>query len=179
MSHSPVPKTKCVFLDRDGVLNAELGDYIQKIEDLIIPDGVPEGLIALKQAGYLLVVITNQAGIDKGLYGPELVYAIHEQMQRASQGVLDDLYFCPYHPDFSGKSLSRKPDSLLIEKAMAKYDVDAAQSWMIGDRARDMEAGKKMALRTIHILHEGETSTGDYAAKNLLEAATIILKNGR
>lgn len=174
---SPVssPKAKCVFLDRDGVLNAELGDYIQKIEDLIIPEGVPEALKALKEAGYLLIVITNQAGIDKGLYGPDLVYAIHEQMQNASDGALDDLYFCPYHPDFSGKSLSRKPDSLLIEKAMAKYDVDPAQSWMIGDRARDMEAGKKMALKTIHILDEHETSAGDFAAKNLFAAASIIL----
>ena len=168
-------QSKCVFLDRDGVLNAELGDYIQNIEDLIIPEGVPEALKALKKAGYLLIVITNQAGIDKGLYGPDLVYAIHEQMQNASDGALDDLYFCPYHPDFSGKSLSRKPDSLLIEKAIAKYGIDAAQSWMIGDRARDMEAGKKVGLNTIHILAENEALAGDYAAENLLAASSIIL----
>ena len=171
------PKTKCVFLDRDGVLNKELGDYLQKIEDLIIPDGVPEGLKMLKEAGFLLIVITNQAGIAKGLYGPELVYAIHKKMQEASGGILDDLYFSPYHPDYSGKSLSRKPDSLLLEKAIAKYSIDTDHSWMIGDRSRDMAAGHKAGLRTVHVVNEDETSAGDYAAANLLEAAKIILKN--
>jgi D-glycero-D-manno-heptose 1,7-bisphosphate phosphatase len=170
-------QSKCVFLDRDGVLNKELGDYLAKLEDLIIPEGVPEGLKLLKDAGFLLIVITNQAGIAKGLYGPELVYAIHEQMQEASGRILDDLYFSPYHPDFSGKSLSRKPDSLLIEKAIAKYDINPDGSWMIGDRSRDMEAGHKAGLRTIHVVTGNENSAGEFAAANLLEAAKIILKN--
>ena len=169
------PKSKCVFLDRDGVLNEELGDYIQNLEDLIIPEGVPEALQLLKSAGFLLIVITNQAGIAKGLYGPELVYSIHEKMQEASGGMLDDLYFCRYHPSVSGRSLSRKPDSLLLEKAIAKYDIDPTQSWMIGDRARDCEAGKKVELQTIHIISGDETSAGDYSSANLLEAAKIIL----
>jgi D-glycero-D-manno-heptose 1,7-bisphosphate phosphatase len=175
MPNSPSPQTKCVFLDRDGVLNEELGDYITKIDDLIIPEGVPEALKALKAAGYLLIVITNQAGIAKGLYSPELVYDIHEKMQEASGYVMDDLYFSPYHPDFSGKSLSRKPDSLLIEKAIAKYNIDAAQSWMVGDRGRDMLAGKKVNLHTIQILSEHETLVGDHGVANLAEAAEIIL----
>jgi D-glycero-D-manno-heptose 1,7-bisphosphate phosphatase len=170
-------QSKCVFLDRDGVLNKELGDYLTRLEDLIIPEGVPEGLKLLKDAGFLLIVITNQAGIAKGLYGPELVYAIHEQMQEASGRILDDLYFSPYHPDFSGKSLSRKPDSLLIEKAIAKYDINPDGSWMIGDRSRDMEAGHKAGLRTIHVVTGNENSAGEFAAANLLEAAKIILKN--
>jgi D-glycero-D-manno-heptose 1,7-bisphosphate phosphatase len=176
MPNSPSPQTKCVFLDRDGVLNEELGDYITKIDDLIIPEGVPGALKALKAAGYLLVVITNQAGIAKGLYGPELVYAIHKKMQEASDYAMDYLYFSPYHPDFSGKSLSRKPDSLLIEKAIAKYNIDASQSWMVGDRGRDMLAGKKVKLRTIQILSEHEALVGDHGAANLAEAAEIILK---
>jgi D-glycero-D-manno-heptose 1,7-bisphosphate phosphatase len=169
------PKAKCVFLDRDGVLNEEIGDYIQNLEDLIIPEGMSEALKLLKSAGFLLIVITNQAGIAKGLYGPELVYAIHEKMQEASGVMLDDLYFCPYHPSVSGKSLSRKPDSLLLEKAISKYNIDPAQSWMIGDRARDCEAGKKVDLQTIHIISGDETSAGDYFSANLLEAARIIL----
>jgi len=172
-----MPTTKCVFLDRDGVLNEELGDYLYRPEDLIIPEGVVEGLQLLKQAGYLLIVITNQAGIARGLYNADAVYAIHEQMQKASGNILDAIYFSPYHPEFSGKSLSRKPDSLLLEKAIAKYDVDPDQSWMIGDRVRDMEAGHKAGLKTIQIVSENETSAGNFAAANLLEAAKIILSS--
>ncbi|PSL29249.1 D-glycero-alpha-D-manno-heptose-1,7-bisphosphate 7-phosphatase [Dyadobacter jiangsuensis] len=169
-------QNKCVFLDRDGVLNEDCPDYLYKLEELVIPEGVAEALQILKEAGYLLIVITNQAGIAKGLYTADNVYAIHEAMQNASDNALDDLYFSPYHPSYSGNSLSRKPGSLLIEKAMAKYDIDPAQSWMIGDRDRDMEAGKNVGLKTVHIIPNAEESTGDYAAVNLLEAARLILK---
>jgi len=169
------PITKCVFLDRDGVLNEDLSDYLHKLEDLVIPEGMPEALKLLKKAGYLLIVITNQAGIAKGLYQSDAVYAIHEKMQEVSGGMLDDLYFAPSHPDFTGKSLARKPDSLMLEKAIAKYNIDPNQSWMIGDRARDMEAGHKVGLKTIHIIPESEVSTGDFTAISLFEAAKIIL----
>ena len=166
---------KCVFLDRDGVLNEEIGNYITRLEDLIIPEGMPEALRLLKEAGFLLIVITNQAGIAKDLYTEELVYGIHSKMQEASENALDDIYFSPYHPDLSGKSLSRKPDSLMIEKAIAKYNIDPEKSWMVGDRNRDIEAGRKVALQTIQIVSGDEVSIGDYAAANLLEAARIIL----
>lgn len=168
-------KAKCVFLDRDGVLNEDLNDYLHKLEDLVIPEGMPEALKSLKAAGYLLIVITNQAGIAKGMYGREAVYAIHEKMQEVSGHVLDDLYFSPAHPDFTGESLSRKPDSLLLEKAIAKYNIDTTQSWMIGDRARDMEAGRKVGLKTIHIIPENEISAGDFSTESLFKAAQIIL----
>ncbi|MCF0071473.1 HAD family hydrolase [Dyadobacter sp. CY261] len=171
-----VHPNKCVFLDRDGVLNEDCPDYLYNLKELVIPEGVAEALRMLKEAGYLLIVITNQAGIAKGLYTADSVYAIHEAMQQVSDYALDDLYFSPYHPAYSGNSLSRKPGSLLIEKAMAKYDVDPDQSWMIGDRDRDMEAGKNVGLKTVHIVPDAEESTGDYAAVNLLEAAKLILQ---
>ena len=171
----PLLKTKCIFLDRDGVLNKEMNDYLYKTDELIIPDGVVDALKLLKKAGYLLIVVTNQAGIAKGLYEADAVFAIHEMMQKASGGILDDIYFSPYHPDNSGRSLSRKPDSLMLEKAISKYNIDPDQSWMIGDRSRDMEAGKKAGVKTIHIVSENETSTGDFSAHNLFEAAKIVL----
>ena len=169
-------KTKCVFLDRDGVLNEDCTNYTYDLKELIILEGVPEALQMLKKAGYLLIVVTNQAGIAKGLYKAENVYAIHEAMQQASGNALDDIYFSPYHPEYSGASLSRKPGSLMLEKAMAKYDIDPEQSWMIGDRDRDVEAGKKAGVRTIQSVPEKENSEGDYAAASLLEAAHIILQ---
>ncbi|MCF2490337.1 HAD-IIIA family hydrolase [Dyadobacter sp. CY347] len=171
-----LPKTKCIFLDRDGVLNEDCPDYLYELEKLVIPEGVVEALQALKKAGYLLVVITNQAGIAKGLYNADNVYAIHEAMQQASGNALDDLYFSPYHPNVSGVSLSRKPGSLMLEKAIAKYNIDVEQSWMIGDRDRDMEAGRNAGAKTIQIVPENEASTGDFAAVSLFEAAKIILE---
>ena len=170
-------KTKCVFLDRDGVLNVDRPNYVYNLDDLVIPKGVAEALQLLKKAGYLLIVITNQAGIAKGLYSAEHVLAIHEQMQRASGGMLDALYFAPFHPDFTGNSLSRKPDSLMIEKAIAKYNIDPDQSWMIGDHFRDMQAGRKAGVKTIHIISGRKTSEEDYTAADLLQAAHLILNN--
>ena len=174
---NPVHHAKCVFLDRDGVLNKELGGYLWQIENLIIPDGVPVALKKLKDAGYLLIVITNQAGIAQGLYKAADVMAIHGQMQEGSGHVLDDSYVAPDHPKYSSESLSRKPGTLMLEKAIAKYKIDTRQSWMIGDRDRDIEAGRKCGLKTVQIVLENEPSTGDYLAFDLLEAAKIILKN--
>lgn len=73
---------KCVFLDRDGVLNVDRVDYVYRLQEFIIPPGVPEALQALKQAGYLLIVITNQSGIAKGIYERKDVYMIHEAIQQ-------------------------------------------------------------------------------------------------
>ncbi|TLU98139.1 D-glycero-alpha-D-manno-heptose-1,7-bisphosphate 7-phosphatase [Dyadobacter luticola] len=171
-------KTKCVFLDRDGVLNVDRPDYLYNLEHLIIPEGVVEALTLLKQAGYLLIVITNQAGIAKGLYTANEVYAVHNELQKASGNALDDVYFSPYHPAYSGSSLSRKPGSLMLEKAISKYNIDPEQSWMVGDRDGDMKAGKNAGVRTIHIVPETEISEGDYRAVNLFEAAGIILNAG-
>ncbi len=170
-------KVKCVFLDRDGVLNVDLNDYLYNLDDLVIPEGVPEALKMLKAAGYLLVVITNQAGIAKGRYTSKEVYMIHDAIQTVSDRVIDAIYYAPYHPEFSGNSLSRKPGTLMLEKATAKYNIDLEKSWMVGDRDGDMQAGKKMGVKTIHILPSPETSTGDFHAQSLWEAAKLILFN--
>ena len=142
---------KCIFLDRDGVLNEEIGNYVFTKEDFKIVAGVPEALQKLKNAGYLLIVITNQSGIAKGLYTRKDVLNCHEILQKECSYLIDDIYFCPHHEDFDTASLLKKPNSLMIEKAIAKYNIDAAKSYMIGDQPRDIEAGKKAGLRTIFI----------------------------
>lgn len=167
---------KCIFLDRDGVLNKEIGDYVYRTEDLIIPDGTAEALRYLKEAGYLLIVITNQAGIAKGLYTRNDVRKCHEYIQQQVGHVLDDLYFCPHHPSYSTASLLRKPDSLMLEKAIAKYQIDTSASWMIGDALRDVQAGKKAGVRTIHLTDTPAHSVGDFALNTLLEAAELVLQ---
>lgn len=166
---------KCVFLDRDGVLNVDRVDYVYRMEDFVIPDGVVESLQALKSAGYLLIVITNQSGIAKGIYKREDVYQIHQALQEASGGMLDDLYFCPYHENFDSASLTRKPGSLLIEKAAAKYEVDMEASWMVGDHERDIFAGTRAGLKTIRLAPLGTETKATHLVADLRAATNIIL----
>lgn len=168
---------KCVFLDRDGVLNVDRSDYVYRLEDCIVPVGVPEALQQLKRAGYRLIVITNQAGIAKGLYTRQEVRAIFDYLQEISGNALDDLFYCPHHPQYDSESLLRKPDSLMIEKAMAKHHLDPALSWMVGDAERDVLAGKKAGVRTIQITGNAD-SRADLTAPDLKEAARLILNSG-
>ena len=169
---------KCIFLDRDGVLNEEIGTYVYNPDDLIISEGMPEALQKLKAAGYLLVVVTNQAGIAMGKYTRDHVWACHEKIQAACGNLLDALYFCPHHPDHDTASLARKPDSLMIEKAIARFGISPDQSWMVGDRQRDIEAGRKQRIRGVFInIHEPTPATAAYAARNLFDAAEYILSS--
>ena len=169
-------KKKCVFLDRDGVLNTDDEYYTFRKEDVFLMEGVPEALQKLKEAGYLLIVVTNQAGIAQNMYGPAEVKEVHRLIQEMSGVTLDDLYFSPHHPQHSSRSMRRKPDSLMIEKAMAKHNIDPAQSWMIGDRLSDIQAGRKAGIKTIFIgTKETEGDLGDFQAKDLRQAADMIL----
>jgi D-glycero-D-manno-heptose 1,7-bisphosphate phosphatase len=168
-------KNKCIFLDRDGVLNVDRVDYVYRMEEFIIPPGVGEALRALKDAGYLLVVITNQSGIAKGIYKREDVYMIHQAIQDGTGVELDDIYFCPYHEKFDSHSLTRKPGSLMIEKAAAKYNVDMDASWMVGDHERDITAGTRAGLRTIRLAPVGTETKATHLVDDLLAASKIIV----
>jgi D-glycero-D-manno-heptose 1,7-bisphosphate phosphatase len=168
-------KNKSIFLDRDGVLNVDRVDYVYRMEEFIIPPGVGEALRALKDAGYLLIVITNQSGIAKGIYQREDVYMIHNAIQAGTGVELDDIYFCPYHEKFDSHSLTRKPGSLMIEKAAAKYEVDMEASWMVGDHERDITAGTRAGLRTIRLAPLGTETKATHLVDDLLAASKIIL----
>jgi len=168
---------KCVFLDRDGVINEEIGDYILKFEDFRISKGIIKILNELKKRGFLLIVITNQAGIAKGLYTHEDVQRCHDFFQAESANLIDQYYYSPYHPSET-ESLARKPGSLLFEKAMYKYNIDASQSWMIGDRERDLIPAKKLGMKTIRVIdphtdEEGER-IGDFEIEDLADILKII-----
>lgn len=168
-------KRKCVFLDRDGVLNRERGDYTYKLEDFEVLPGVPEALTLLRQHGYLLVVVTNQAGVAKGLYQRADMLACHQKLQEACETLIDAIYYAPHHPDYS-ESLSRKPDSLMLERAIAKYNIDPAHSWMVGDALRDLEAAGKVGVKAVLVGGQHPQQTHAWQAPDLWEAAQLILR---
>lgn len=136
--------SKALFLDRDGIINHDPGDYTCSPEDFIFNPGIFDFLQEMQIRGYRLVVVTNQGGIAKGLYSLETFAKINAKMLAgfAAHGIeVDEVYFCRHHPDF-GQCLCRKPGSLFIEKALARFGYDASKSFMIGDRDRDVEAAE-------------------------------------
>ncbi|MBK6263667.1 HAD-IIIA family hydrolase [Marivirga sp. S37H4] len=158
----------CIFLDRDGVINEERGEYTYRLEDFRILPKVKEAFELLKDAGYLLVVITNQAGIAKGVYGANDVIQCHQYLQERTGHLIDGLYYAPQHPTVT-ESLLRKPDSLMLEKAIVKFGIDPSQSWMVGDSERDLIAAGKVGVKGILITDQlGQRS--DFEAENLYEA---------
>lgn len=166
---------KCVFLDRDGVLNKDNPKYTYSVENFEIIPGVVEAITLLKDAGYLLVVVTNQSGIAQGLYTQEQMQDCHDYFQKACGNRIDHFYFCPYHPSVTA-SIARKPGSLMFEKAIARFDIDISKSWMVGDRGRDIIPARMLGIRTIQIGHEIEPENmADHRVENLLEAANFIL----
>lgn len=143
---------KAVFLDRDGVINVERG-YTHRLEDFVILPDLIEVLQFLQSKGYLLIVISNQSGIAKGLYKQEDVEVLHKFMQKefVKNGIkISEIYYCVHHPDVS-KCICRKPDSLFVEKGLARFDIDPKQSYFIGDKERDTEAAAKVGVKGILI----------------------------
>ena len=146
-------KVKAIFLDRDGVINQERGEYTWLLEDFKLNSGLIEALKIFLNKNYLLIVISNQSGIAKGVYKKEETEYLHLHLARTlkNQSIeLTEIYYCPHHPEVS-KCICRKPDSLLLEKAMARFNIDGALSYFIGDADRDVVAGKKAGVRTIKI----------------------------
>jgi D-glycero-D-manno-heptose 1,7-bisphosphate phosphatase len=175
------------FIDRDGVINVER-HHVHRIEDFEILAGVAEGLRLLARQGYALVVVTNQAGIAKGLYTPGQyrVLTQHMRVLLAAQGVqLDGVYHCPHHPEgrvaaFTGKCGCRKPLPGMLLQAAAELHLDLARSVIVGDKTSDTAAGRAAGVRfTVLVASDYSspascTKTVDHCCSGLLEAATWI-----
>ncbi|MFY8037581.1 MAG: D-glycero-alpha-D-manno-heptose-1,7-bisphosphate 7-phosphatase [Cyclobacteriaceae bacterium] len=166
---------KAVFLDRDGVLNRDNPNYTYRVADFDILPGVIEALQALHTTGYKLIVVTNQSGIAQGIYTHTDVAACHQYLQQQCGHVIDHFYYSPYHPTVT-QSLSRKPGTLMFEKAQAKFAIDFSQSWMVGDRGRDIIPARQLGIRTIQLGNEIEPpNKADFACESLKEASSLIL----
>ena len=154
-------KNKAVFLDRDGVLNQEMGDYVCRFEDFHILDNF-EALKTLQDKGYLLIVATNQGGLAKGWYTEDELGKMHQSLRTAygEHGVqFTDMLYCPHHPNFTGECDCRKPKPGLLLQGIAKYNIDPALSYFIGDRERDVEAGTAAGVKGILINSDQPIST--------------------
>ncbi len=144
-------KDKAVFLDRDGVLNKERGEYTYKSQDFEwVPDSI-DALKILNENGFLLIIISNQGGISKKLYDKVDVLNIEKSitgpLKEAGVQILDS-YYCPHHSAIE-KCLCRKPKQLLLERALAKHNIDPEQSFFIGDSVRDMVAGQRLGIKGV------------------------------
>ncbi len=140
---------KAVFLDRDGVINQEIGDYIKRKEDFTLLPHAVKYIAALHQRGIKVIVVTNQGGIAKGLYSHQQLADMHGLMHKAVEqagGKITEVYYCPHHPDF-GECLCRKPGSLLAQKAVAKHHIVAGESIFIGDKQRDVECAEGAGVK--------------------------------
>ena len=186
---------KVIFLDRDGTINREV-NYLHKPEDLEFLPGVIEALRRLKQAGYKLVVITNQAGVARGYYDCEDVEALHVFMNQKLKPVgaeVDAFYFCPHHPvhgvgQYKAECSCRKPGTGMFEMAEREFPVDKSRSYMIGDKLIDVEAGKRYGVAGIlvgtgygaaeraAIIEKKEMPLYDFYAETLMDAAGYIIE---
>lgn len=147
-------KKKVVFLDRDGVINIERGDYTWKEEDLAWVPQLFESLSLLNDNDFDLIVISNQGGISKGVYTKNDVLNIDRlfraELKKHSIKLLDSFY-CPHHSEQEA-CLCRKPKSLMLEKAVAKHNVNANLSFFIGDSDRDINAGQKVGIKGLKVV---------------------------
>jgi D-glycero-D-manno-heptose 1,7-bisphosphate phosphatase len=143
---------KAVFIDRDGVINNDEGlYYIYKKSDFKLNESIADNIAMLCKAGYFIIIISNQGGIGKGLYtkkDTDILYQLIKNDVNKAGGKIDEFYFCPHHEE-SGRCLCRKPDSIMIEKAIARFDIDKTKSFLIGDGKRDIEAAEKAGIKGI------------------------------
>lgn len=184
---------KAVFLDRDGTLNSD-SSYINRAEDFVFYPFTVKALEILKKSGFLLIIISNQSGVGRGIISETELIKINEKMQKElnKAGIgLDDIYYCFYYEKSSEKKYllnagDRKPEPGMILKAADKFKINLNESFFIGDRETDIQAGKKSGcktvlvktgdgLKTLDLLKNSELNiTPDFIFESILEAAAFI-----
>lgn len=184
---------RAVFLDRDGTINTE-EDFLSDPSKLRFEEGAVEGLRALSEAGFALVVVSNQSGVARGLFSEDDVKRVHkrlEEMLVARDVRVEGFYYCPHYPDGSVPRYAircdcRKPAPGLFLHAARDLGIDLGASYTVGDRARDLEAGRRAGTKSVLVrtgygesaLEEvQEMKLADFIAADLQEAARWIVND--
>lgn len=139
---------RALFIDRDGVINVDKVHVFRK-EEFEFTEGIFDLCSKYSEKGYLILVITNQAGIAKGIYGEDDFLKLTDWMtgQFAERGIMiAKVYHCPHHPDFTGTCACRKPEPGMILRAIEDFDLDISQCILIGDNESDLEAGRRAGI---------------------------------
>ncbi len=184
---------KAIFLDRDDTLIEDPG-YINDPDQVVLLDGAAKALIELRNMGYKLIVVSNQAAVAHGIVTEKLLGQIHDRLNQLlaeKNAPLDRIYYCPYHPEgavqkYRKESNSRKPNPGMLLTAADEMDIDLARSWVIGNSGSDVQAGQRAGCKTILITHpshykhsESAHAEPDYKAINITEAVNIVKKYHR
>lgn len=176
---------KAIFLDRDGTLNKEVM-YAHKEEDYALLPGVIEGLRSLKEKGFLFFIITNQAGIGRGIFKEEDMHLFNKLLlsDLESAGIhIEKLYFCPHHPDDGCDC--RKPEPRWVFEAAKEFAIDLTKSYMLGDHKSDMLMARNAGIKAVFLLTghgKEEFEEGmdvDVVAEDFSQATRWILDDNR
>ena len=177
-----------VFLDRDGTINEEV-EYLTDPDDVRLLPGATEAVRMLNEVGVPAILVTNQSAIARGYLSPMRLEEIHREIGRqlaARSAHLDAIYVCPHHPDEG--CACRKPNPGMLERAAEERSLDLCRSFMVGDKASDMEAGRRAGCQTVFVLtgygaqqRQEVTRAGlaDFVARNLLEGVKWVLAQRR
>lgn len=141
---------KAAFFDRDGTINVDI-NYLYKIEDFRFIDGMPQFIKKFNDWNYKVIVVTNQAGIARGYYTEEDMHKLHRYINSELNKIganIDAFYFCPHHPDITGKCNCRKPKSGMIKQAISDFDIDVDKSVLFGDKVWDIKAGESCNIKS-------------------------------
>lgn len=188
-------KRPAVFIDRDGTISEEVGYVNHPARFRLFPYSA-EAIRILNDAGWLAILITNQAGVARGYFAEDVIHRVHDQLTRDLQNEsarLDAIYYCAHHPSVGEPPYRfdcdcRKPKPGLIQQAANDFEIDLAASWMAGDRYSDVELARNAGLRSAFVLSgygRGEweyqsqswSHRPDLVCENLLEAVKSIVKN--
>ena len=170
---------KALFLDRDGVVNKEK-NYLYKIEDFEFIDGVFETCRYFQDRGYLIIIITNQAGIARGKYTEKNYQVLTKWMIREfdKENIkISKVYHCPHHPDFSGECECRKPKPKMILDAQKEFDIDLENSILVGDKNSDIEAGINAGVKLNYLITTGHKISENKFGVDILENLTSLIKD--
>ncbi len=179
---------KAVFLDRDGTINVEK-DYLYLIEDCQLISNAAEAIRRFNAAGFLVIIVTNQSGIGRGYYDEEMLEQLHRHMEQEltkAGARVDAWYFCPHHPNhgigsYRRECACRKPLPGMLLQAAADWSIDLGESFMIGDKLADVEAGLKAGCRPLLVrtgyglAEEQALPEGVMAYDDILAASVAII----